>query len=152
MEKYFYEAIITPTNNGYFEARIPELDIITFGESLADAAFMAQDAMALRISSLLADGIEVKTTGSFSDIPPNNGTSMGIATYAESSHILENYMTVQDAADLLGVHRSRIHAMINDGRLRSSKSGNMRMVSTEDVMEQFNHPRDAGRPKKAAVV
>jgi predicted RNase H-like HicB family nuclease len=45
--KYVYPAIFTPDEGGY-RARIPDLPgVITFGDSLAEAIFMAQDAASM---------------------------------------------------------------------------------------------------------
>ena len=148
MKKYLYEAILTPTDDGRYDAQIPELDIYTFGDDLADAAFMAQDALTLAVSSLLADGVDVPTVGSFSNKCPKGSTLMGIATFAEAGALLEDTMTVQEAADVLGVTRSRVYTMIKNKTLSSTMVGNQRLVSAADVMERFNNPRHPGRPAK----
>ena len=41
--------------------------------------------------------------------------------------------------------------MIRDGILRTEKVGSARLVSADDVMDYFNSPRVAGRPKKIAT-
>ena len=151
MEKYLYEAVLAPNEAGGYDASIPELGIATQGDDMADAAFMAQDALALRVSGLLADGEDVARVGTFGARCPEGGTLMGIATFAEPSRMLDDAMTVQEAADVLDVSRARVYAMIRDGRLRAQKVGNMRQVSAADVMEAFNSPRAAGRPRKAAT-
>lgn len=77
--------------------------------------------------------------------------------YATSSRLgdLDDTMTVQEAADILGVNRTRIYAMMNDGRLGSQKVGGARLVNARDVMDTFNARQadapKAGRPKKAAL-
>lgn len=76
---------------------------------------------------------------------------MGVATFAEPSHMLDDSMTVEEAADVLDVSRARIYAMMNDGSIRSTKVGNMRMVSAADVADRFNNPHAAGRPRKASA-
>lgn len=46
--KYVYPAIITPVENGEFDVVIPDLPgCRTFGKDLADALYMASDAVAL---------------------------------------------------------------------------------------------------------
>ena len=45
-------------------------------------------------------------------------------------------MTVQDAADILGVSASRVYAMCRDGVPDSRKLGNAVMVSAADVTSQ----------------
>ena len=152
MKKYLYEAVFTPNELGGYDARFPELDVITFGDDLADAAFMAQDLLATVVSSALKEGKDVSQVGKFGYECPKGGTLMGIATYATATDMLDDTMTAQEAADLLGVTRARIYAMVKDGLIRSMKSGSARLVSAEDVMERFNNPRDPGRPKKEEAV
>lgn len=155
MKKYFYEAVLTPNEIGGYDARFPELDIITFGDDLADAAFMAQDLLATVISSKLFNGEEIAEVGHFTNECPEGSTLMGIATYADANDVLDDTMTVQEAADILGVNRTRIYALMKDGRLSSQKIGGARMVNARDVMDTFNarlaEAPKAGRPKKAAI-
>lgn len=47
--KFLYEAILTPWSGGW-EAEFPDLGICTQGDTLFDAAFMAQDLLTLWIS------------------------------------------------------------------------------------------------------
>lgn len=145
MEKYFYEAVIYPSG-GKVEARVPELGIVTFGDDLTDAAFMVQDAIELVISSKLEKGEDVPRVGAFGNDCPEGGTLMGIAVYAEAGSVDVDTMTVDEAADVLDVSRSRIYAMVRDGVLRAEKVGNQRLVNASDVMDRFNNPRSAGRP------
>ena len=151
MGRYFYEAILTPYEGGW-EARVPDLGIATQGDDVADAAYMAQDAIALRISVLLADGEKVPEKGSFGHPCPEGGMAVGILALAEPGRIFDETMSVQEAADLLGVTRARIHALVAAGKLRSVKTGNARMISASDVMARFNSPHPCGRPAKDAAL
>ena len=138
-------------SGGKVEVQIPDLGIFTYGDNLSDAAFMAQDAMELAISSRLSEGAEVAEVGSFGHDCPEGGTLMGIAVYAEAGSADEDTMTVQEAADVLDVTRSRVYSMIRDGVVRAEKVGNQRLVNASDVMERFNNPRGAGRPSTEKV-
>ena len=51
--KFLYEAILTPWSGGW-EAEFPDLGICTQGDTLFDAAFMAQDLLTLWISKRFA--------------------------------------------------------------------------------------------------
>ena len=53
--KFLYEAILTPWSGGW-EAEFPDLGICTQGDTLFDAAFMAQDLLTLWISQALREG------------------------------------------------------------------------------------------------
>jgi excisionase family DNA binding protein len=56
-------------------------------------------------------------------------------------------LTTQQAADKLGVHRSRIHALIQAGRLPAEKFGNVYMIKESDL--SLVEDRKVGRPPKA---
>ncbi len=152
MDKYLYEAVMTQNEVGGFDVRFPELGIVTQGDSLGDAAFMAQDLLATWISAELATGAMVPNVGSFGQECAAESFLMGIATFAGPTTMPVGTMTVQEAADVLDVSTSRIHAMIRSGILGTEKVGTARLVSAVDVMNYFNSPRNAGRPRKAAAL
>jgi len=56
-------------------------------------------------------------------------------------------LTTQEAADKLGVHRSRIHALIKAERLPAEKFGNVYMIREGDL--KLVEDRKPGRPRKA---
>jgi excisionase family DNA binding protein len=58
-----------------------------------------------------------------------------------------DFLTTQQAADKLGVHRSRIHALIQAGRLPAQKFGNVYMIKEADL--KLVEERKTGRPPKA---
>jgi excisionase family DNA binding protein len=55
-------------------------------------------------------------------------------------------LTTDQAAESLGVTRSRIIAMINAGRLKASKFGTQWVIDQKDLAKVRN--RKPGRPKK----
>jgi len=55
-------------------------------------------------------------------------------------------LTTQQAADKLGVHRSRVHALIKTGRLPAQKFGNVYMIREADL--KLVESRKPGRPYK----
>ena len=147
--KFLYEAILTPWSGGW-EAEFPDLGICTQGDTLFDAAFMAQDLLTLWISQALREGRPLPEPRM--DHPaPANGKAIAVAVECDADTPSLTTMTVQEAADILDVSTSRIHAMIRDGILRTEKVGSARLVSADDVIDYFNSPRTAGRPKKVAT-
>ncbi|WP_204793802.1 type II toxin-antitoxin system HicB family antitoxin [Olsenella profusa] len=150
MGRYFYEALLVPRGRRW-ETSVPELGLVTEGDSMEEAAYRAQDAIALNVSGRLADGEDVPEVGSFGHTCPEGGMTLGILTVAEPGRIFDETMSVQEAADVLGVSRSRIHALLAAGALGSVKVGNARMVSASDVMRRFNTPHAPGRPRGGAA-
>jgi excisionase family DNA binding protein len=55
-------------------------------------------------------------------------------------------LTTQQAADHLGVHRSRVHALIKTGRLPAQKFGAVYMIQGADL--KLVADRKPGRPPK----
>ena len=59
-------------------------------------------------------------------------------------------MTLPEAAELLGVHRTRVWQYVRDGVLPGRKVGRDYVVRREDVLRLKAHPPRRGRPAKAA--
>jgi excisionase family DNA binding protein len=59
------------------------------------------------------------------------------------------FLTTQQAADKLRVHRSRVHALIQAGRLPAEKFGNVYMIRETDL--KLVEERKIGRPPKVKV-
>ncbi len=147
---YLYEAIATPTDDGRYDIRFPDLDIMTFGTDLYDAAYMAQDLLSLCIKAALDSGSELPSPTMGHDVP-EGGYAMGIAVDVNENEPEIEYMSVREAADILGVSNPRIYAMLRDGVLSGRKVGGAQLVGTQSVKNRFNAPRTAGRPRKAAL-
>ena len=148
MNRYLYEACFTPNELGGYDVLFPEWGIATQGDSLGDAAAMAQDLLTTYIAGLLDQGKTVAPVGTFTTEHPAGSILMGIMTLIDPEAQGEDTMTAQEAADLLGISRSRVYAMVRDGVLRARKVGNLQMIFAADVIERYNNPRPAGRPKR----
>lgn len=57
-------------------------------------------------------------------------------------------LTALEAAEALGVHRSRVHVLIREGRLPATKYGNVYLIKESDLKLVEN--RQTGRPPKAS--
>lgn len=148
MNRYLYEARFTPNELGGYDVLFPEWGIATQGDSLGDAAAMAQDLLTTYITGMLDQGKTVAPVGTFTTECPAGTILMGIMALVDPEAPEEDTMTAQEAADLLGVSRSRVYAMVRDGVLRARKVGNLQMIFAADVIERYNNPRPAGRPKR----
>ena len=147
---YLYEAIASPSGDGRFDIRFPDLDIMTFGDDLYDAAYMAQDLLSVHLTALLRTN-EALPTSTMGHEVPDGGYAIGIAVDCNKDAPEIEYMSVQEAADILDVSTPRIYAMLRDGILTGKKFGGAQVVSTQSVKDRFNNPRSAGRPKKTAT-
>jgi excisionase family DNA binding protein len=77
---------------------------------------------------------------------------MGIVVEWDEDTPHDETMSVNEAADILGVTPTRIRAMISSGILKSQKLGMVHMVDAQSVMDRFNEPAHAGRPKREAAL
>jgi excisionase family DNA binding protein len=62
-----------------------------------------------------------------------------------------DWITTDEAADVIGVSRDRVYALIRDGRLKPTKVGSVYLLLRSDVEAFAKKPRTPGRPKKPAV-
>ncbi|WP_052241461.1 type II toxin-antitoxin system HicB family antitoxin [Berryella intestinalis] len=148
--KYIYEAIIEPSGN-WLEVRFPDFGIITQGEDMQDAAYMAQDLLENHIVMALRKGRSLPAP-TFGNDCSDAGYRMGIVVDCDESTPQVDTMTVNEAADILDVSPTRIRAMISSGILKSQKVGMVHMVDAQSVMNRFNEPARAGRPKREAAL
>jgi excisionase family DNA binding protein len=58
----------------------------------------------------------------------------------------ENYMSISQAADALGIVRQRVHRLVQNGRLQGVKIGERWLISKSSV-ENFER-QPVGRPPK----
>ncbi len=59
-------------------------------------------------------------------------------------------MTLPEAAELLGVHRTRVWQYVRDGVLTGRKVGRDYVVQRDEVLKIKEHPPRRGRPPKPA--
>lgn len=142
--KFVYESIVS-REGCFLEARFPDLDIITQGDDETDVAYMAQDLLETWLVMALQGRRELpKATFGHKTGPDEYRMVVAVECGADTPQV--ETMTVNDAADILGVTPGRVRAMIRDGVLRAHKVGGVHAVETQSVMDRFNNPRYAGRP------
>lgn len=72
--KYAYPAIFTPEEDGGFSVVFPDLEgCFTCGDDMADALFMAEDALALVLYGYESDGREIPAPSKMEDLKLNDG-------------------------------------------------------------------------------
>lgn len=142
--RVIYEALVSKDERGDFCAAIPTFDVVTEGDGFADAVFMAHDLIQMLVSEYLKDGRSLPEARFASEGEIPKGTrSVAIAVDCEKIGELET-MTAAEAAEMLGVTRARIYALVSDGLLRSVKIGGARLITTESVRARFNALAAAG--------
>ncbi|MCD8199550.1 MAG: type II toxin-antitoxin system HicB family antitoxin [Coriobacteriaceae bacterium] len=149
--RYLYEAVLTPNELGGFDVEFPDLDIVTLGDDVEDAANMAADLLQNWIIAALQRNQELPNPVMGRRAPKNGYVFVVVVDCEEDAPEVET-MTAEEAAEVLDVSRSRIYAMVRDGILHATKVGNSVLIDTESVKKRFNEPQAVGRPKKTALV
>lgn len=62
-----------------------------------------------------------------------------------------DWISVSDAADVLGLSRRRVDDTIHDGRLKPTRVGSVHLLLRSDVEAFAKQKRKPGRPKKQPV-
>ena len=134
--KHVYEAIIEPSGR-FFEARFPDLGIITQGDDLQDAVLMAHDLLENHIVLALQEG-EALPAPTFGNDCGQDGCRIDITVDCDANTPQNETMSVSEAADLLDVSEAKVHAMIRDGVLESRRVGTVHAIEAKSVMRHFN--------------
>jgi predicted RNase H-like HicB family nuclease len=70
--KYSYPACFYPEADGRYSVVFADFELATFGDTLADAMYMAADAAAGRIFSLLEDGEALPAPSALKNVKPED--------------------------------------------------------------------------------
>ncbi len=149
--KYLYETILTPNEQGGYDVFIPDFDVVTQGEDIKDAVDSAADLLYTLIPALLSEG-DTLPDASFEHEIEDGSMAMGVMVVCDENTPEEEYMSVQNAADIIGVSKPRVYAMVRDGVLDSSKVGSSVLVATSSVRDRANGKHPVGRPRKRTLV
>jgi excisionase family DNA binding protein len=146
MSRYIYEVELRPDDDGYC-VRVPDLDgCFTEGDSVSNALNMADDALKTFVAALLKYGEHIPDP-TFGHAVPEGGMVVALSFETDASYIVEE-VSPSEAAEMLGVSRSRVSHMIRDGVLHTTACGGEIKVTLESVDAYMSSPRRAGRPKK----
>ena len=146
--KHIYQGIFEKDGD-YIGVRFPDIpNCRTFGKDYQEAALMGADALETILSAYFDEGIALPKAH-YDHKAPRGGS---IAFFTVDAPVdAPDTMTVAAAANLLGVSRRRVNAMIENGSLAAVKEGRDNMVTIASVDARLASPRPAGRPRKAAI-
>lgn len=139
----YMQAGILREEDGVWYAEFPQFEgAFTDGETLRQAAERAADLLVLCIAECIDEGREVPPFQTFGENPFVFVVSVDDADVAETKCV-----TIAQAAEELGVSKSRIHQLLNAGLLEAREGRTGRMVTIESLNARKAKPRLAGRPK-----
>jgi len=81
--KFVYPACFYKESDGRYSVVIPDFDIATFGSGLADAMYMASDAIAGRVHLAIKEGERVPSPRDIKDVAPDDDTGFVSMVYVD---------------------------------------------------------------------
>lgn len=121
----------------------------TQGADVEDACESAADFLRTLMQDYMMRG-ENPPVPTFDNEPENGGVRVIVSVDATLDDV--ERVSASKAAEMLGVSRGRITAMVNSGLLDGWKEGRNSWVTKASVDARLASPRGAGRPKKNAAV
>jgi len=146
-ERVTYAARIyrSKENPHRYLAEFPQLNLVTQGESMDEALYMAADAL-----ETYGDGYleyEIPLPERNLDIELREGDTLAIVSaYVEPT--IDHVLTTKDVMNTLGVNKQRVHQLRTSGRISAEKYGRDYYHSKKDVERLAAGQRPAGRPKR----
>ncbi|NTU88296.1 MAG: type II toxin-antitoxin system HicB family antitoxin [Actinobacteria bacterium] len=138
-----YDALLTPDEDGGYCVTVPDLEgCFTEGNNQEEAILNAGDAIETYVGSLLFDGepVPARTTG---HVAPEGGHVATIFVKAGPDSVTD-VVSASEAADRLGVTRSRVSHMIKSGILDARREGRDTKVTIASI-----NARISGRNNRA---
>lgn len=122
------------------------LDGATQGYDLADASFMAYDWLRMMGEDMLMRGQELPKLP-LGNSPQEGGRMLLVGVDVSLDTI--NKVTASEAAEMLGVSRSRVSQMLKVHLLDGYKDGRDTYITIDSVNARLEERPKAGRPKKS---
>lgn len=141
--EYTYRCVLTHESDGWV-ASFPQLGgHSTGGDTREEALREAHDLLTALLCDYAERGEEPPEPGDVTELAPV--TVDVTPETVEESH----YETQAACAELLGVTRARVNALVSSGQLESKVFNGRRKVSIESMNRWKSSARKAGRPAKA---
>ena len=141
--EYTYRCVLTHESDGWI-ASFPQLGgYSTSGDTREEALLEAHGLLTALLCDYAERGEEPPEPGDVTELAPV--TVEVTPETVEESH----YETQAACAELLGVTRARVNALVSSGQLESKVFNGRRKVSIESMNRWKSSARKAGRPTKA---
>ena len=143
--EYTYRCVLTHEDDGWV-ASFPQLGgYSTGGNTREEALHEASDLLTALLCDYTERGEEPPEPGDVTELAPV--TVVVTPETVEESH----YETQAACAELLGVTRARVNALVASGQLESKVFDGRRKVSIESMERWRATERKAGRPARVDV-
>lgn len=143
--RYTYDAVIERDQQGY-AVHFPQFpDAFTFGATREEAIQRAAEVLTLSLVDRLEDG---------GDIPPQQRTAEVVSVSVDvtgSDVDRSKCLTMEQAAEELGVSPSRVSQLATSGKLTAVRIDGRRMVTIASVNARKANPPAPHRPRKGCA-
>lgn len=152
MEKFVYQALLTPEDDGGFSSEIPDLPgCYSQGDDFKNAVEMIADAGKTYVAALMKDGESIPPATVHA--VPEGDLETWVYFETDSSYIVDgDVVSAAQAARELGISAGRVTHMLDSGLLDGYRSGRRTYVTRKSIDLRLSSPRGAGRPKKTVSV
>ena len=89
--KYVYPACFYKEEDGRYSVEVPDFPLATFGDDLADAIYMATDAIAGRVLLMLKNGESIPEASAPGYITPDNESGFVSMVYVDLDLLKQNH-------------------------------------------------------------
>ncbi|MDR3279294.1 MAG: type II toxin-antitoxin system HicB family antitoxin [Synergistaceae bacterium] len=81
--KFVYPACFYKEDNERYSVTIPDFDIATFGDNIAEAMYMASDAIAGRVHLAIKEGERIPSPRDIKDVEPDDDSGFVSMVYVD---------------------------------------------------------------------
>jgi predicted RNase H-like HicB family nuclease len=89
--KYVYPACFYKEEDGRYSVEVPDFPLATFGDDLADAIYMATDAVAGRVLLMLKDGEPLPVASDLKNVAPDDESGFVSMLYVDLNTLKQNH-------------------------------------------------------------
>lgn len=150
MDKYLYQAFLTPDEEGKYLVEFPDLPgCFSEGDTFVEAAAMGADAAKTYVASLLTHRDALPEPQRHEC--PKGSESVLVFFETDPSYLITGeVVSAAEAARRLGLSPGRVSHMINAGILDGYRQGRRTWVSLQSIQARLAEQPRAGRPRHRA--
>ncbi|MCL2655518.1 MAG: type II toxin-antitoxin system HicB family antitoxin [Coriobacteriia bacterium] len=143
-ERMNYAARIYQNEYG-FVVEFSQLDLVTQGNDLDDALYMASDALETYFYDYLHDEEVPPVPDLDIEVRPDD---IYVIVSVDVVPLADGELTTADVMKLLGVNKQRVAQLRSSGKIAAYKQGRDYLHSRSDVEALRRSARKSGRPRK----
>ena len=140
--EFTYDAVLEHDDNGYFVSFPQFPGETTFATTREGAIGRASELLELLLCEIVDEGLRAPSQEAAIEVVPVDITGDVVSR--------SRCMTVDEAAEVLGITAGRVSQLASQGKLQPVVFGSKRMVTIASVNERKSNPPAPHRPRSAA--